>query len=404
MSLNVIILLILIGGYLSNKLFSALRLPGILGMTLWGVGMSFFWRDSFSPVLDELSSFLRSTALIIILLRAGLGIHKKTLQKVGKTALLMSFLPCLFEGFFLTGLFYYFTDFDFLSSGLTGFLLAAVSPAVVVPSMFELREKGYGHQNDVPTVILAGASLDDIFSISIFLVFLNLLRGHTDSAVSAVISIPVSAVLGIVPGVVLGLLLARYFNTHQEKIRATEKTLLLLASSIFLVQIGDWLHTAALLGIMTVGFILLEKAETAAKELAYNLNKMWVFAEIILFVLIGMSVDVRVAINAGPKGLILILSGLAARSAGVWLATAFSTLTAKERIFCMIAYFPKATVQAAMGAVALSFGLPHGQEILAYAVLAILTTAPLGLIGIRVTSRFLLDGRIDSSDACESKT
>ena len=394
MNLNVVILLILVGGYIANKLFTALRLPGILGMTLWGIGMSFFWKDAYPPVLDELSSFLRSTALIIILLRAGLDIHKKTLQKVGKTALLMASLPCLFEGLFLTALFFYCTEFDLLTSGLTGFLLAAVSPAVVVPFMFELKEKGYGRRNDVPTIILAGASLDDIFSISIFLVFLNLLKGETETAAQAVLSIPVSAVLGIVPGILIGVLLARYFNAHHEKIRATEKTLLLLASSIFLLQIGDLLHTAALLGIMTVGFILLEKAESAAKELAYNLNKIWVFAEIILFVLIGMSVDIRVAVNAGPKGLILILSGLAARSAGVWLATAFSALTVKERVFCMIAYIPKATVQAAMGAVALSFGLPHGQEILAYAVLAILITSPLGLIGIRLSSRYLLEQSI----------
>jgi NhaP-type Na+/H+ or K+/H+ antiporter len=391
MSLNLVILLILVGGYISNKLFSALRLPGILGMTLWGIGLSFFYKDAFPPVLDELSSFLRSTALIIILLRAGLDIQKKTLQKVGKTALLMASLPCLFEGLSLTGLFFYFTEFDLLTSGLTGFLLAAVSPAVVVPSMFELKEKGYGRRNDVPTIILAGASLDDIFSISIFLVFLNLLKGESVTAVQAVLSIPVSAILGILPGIFIGLMLARYFNAHHDKIRATEKTLLLLASSIFLLQVGDVLHTAALLGIMTVGFILLEKAEPAAKELAYNLNKMWVFAEIILFVLVGMSVDVRIAIDAGAKGLMLILCGLAARSAGVWLATAFSDLSYKERIFCMVAYIPKATVQAAMGAVALSLGLPHGQEILAYAVLAILITSPLGLLGIRLSGKYLLD-------------
>ncbi len=390
MSLNGVILLILVGGYAAGKLFSALRLPSVLGMTLWGIGISLFFRDAYPPVLDELSSFLRSTALIIILLRAGLGIHKKTLQKVGKTALLMAFVPCLFEGLALTGLFYWLTPFDLLTSGLTGFLLAAVSPAVVVPSMLELKENGLGRQNDVPTIILAGASLDDIFSITIFLVFLNLLRGESVSAAHAVLSIPVSAILGIIPGIVLGLILARYFNAHYEKVRATEKTLLLLASSIFLLQVGDWLHTAALLGVMTVGFILLEKAERAAHELAYNLNKMWVFAEIILFVLVGMAVDVRVAMEAGPKGAALILLGLLARSTGVYLATAFSTLTYKERLFCMIAYTPKATVQAAMGAVALSFGLPHGKEVLAYAVLAILITAPLGLIGIRLFAKHLL--------------
>ena len=391
MSLNLLILLILVGGYAAGKLFSALGLPGVLGMTVWGIGLSVLFQEAFPPVLDELSGFLRSTALIIILLRAGLGIQKKTLQKVGKTALLMAFVPCVLEGLTLMGLFYYFTPFDWLTSGLAGFLLAAVSPAVVVPSMLELKESGHGHKKDVPTLVLAGASLDDVFSITVFLVFLNVQRGESVSPARAVLSIPVSAILGIIPGIAAGLLLARYFNTHHENVRATEKTLLLLGSSFFLLQIGDWLHTAALLGVITVGFVLLEKAETAAHELAYNLNKMWVFAEIILFVLIGMAVDVRVAFEAGPRGAGFILVGLLARSAGVYLATAYSPLSFRERLFCMIAYTPKATVQAAMGAVALSLGLPFGREILAYAVLAILITAPLGLIGIRTSGKYLLE-------------
>lgn len=390
MNLNLMILLILVGGYFAGKVADRLKLPAVLGMTLWGITLSYFFRDHYPPVINDLSSFLRSAALIVILLRAGLGIRRQTLNKVGKTALLMAFIPCTIEGLTLTALFYYFTPFDFLTSGLTGFLLAAVSPAVVVPSMLQMKEQGLGRKNDVPTIVLAGASLDDIFCITVLLAFLNLLKGQDISPAKAILSIPVSGLLGIIPGIILGLILAWYFNRHQEKIRATEKTILLLASSIFLLQIGNWLHTAALLGIMTVGFILLEKAEPAAHELASKLNKIWVLAEIILFVLVGMQVDLTLALDAGPKGILIILSALIARSAAVYLATARSKLSLKERTFCMIAYTPKATVQAAMGPVALSLALPNADLVLAYAVLSIVLTAPLGLIGIRLTGKKLL--------------
>ena len=279
--------------------------------------------------------------------------------------------------------FHFIVGFDYAVAGVCAFLIAAVSPAVVVPSMLDLKERGFGKKNDIPTMILAGGSMDDVFAITIFTIFMGIAGGNDISITKSLLQIPISIFGGIIAGIILGFLLVYYFNRHQDKIRATEKTLLLLGTAILLVQVGDWLHVAALLGVMTTGFILLEKSEKAAQELAYNLNKAWVFAEILLFVLIGMSVDVSVAISGGLKGLLIISLGLVARSIGVLISVAFAPISWKERLFCVFSYLPKATVQAAMGSVPLAAGIAGGEQILAFAVLAIVFTAPLGLLLIR---------------------
>jgi solute carrier family 9B (sodium/hydrogen exchanger), member 1/2 len=401
LQINLIFVIILAGGWLSGRLFSLLRLPAILGMVVFGILCSVFLTSLTPDLLWELAPFLKSFALIVILLRAGLGISKATLKKVGRTALLMSFVPCIVEGAALTVLFHIFFGFAWPVSGLTAFMLAAVSPAVIVPSMLDLKERGRGKKNEVPTIILAGASIDDVFAITIFSVFLGLARGSPDSdaahanagspVLDALVSVPLSIAAGILSGLVLGFLLAMLFKRHHDSIRATEKALILLVAGTLLVQVGDSLHFAALLGIMTAGFVILERQEKAAHELASKLGKIWVFAEILLFVLIGYSLDIHIALEAGLKGLAVIALGLVFRSLGVLAATAFSGLTTKERLFCMIAYLPKATVQAALGGVALSYGIAEGSTILAIAVVAILFTAPLGLLGIRFFSHRLLD-------------
>ena len=391
MTLNVLIVLILIGGWLTGRLFTKIGLPSVLGMIFWGIGIGVFAEGFIPSSLDEISPFLKSLALIIILLRAGLGIRRSTLKKVGKVALLMAFLPCLFEGGALLLLFHFLWNFSWFTAGVTAFLLAAVSPAVVVPSMLDMKDRGLGQEKDVPTIILAGASLDDVFAITLFSIFLGLAGGQSVNAGLALLEIPLSIAGGIIPGIGVGFFLTWFFRKHHERIRATEKSLLLLGTAILLVDIGDWIHTAALLGVMTSGFILLERAEIVAHELAAKLNKAWVFAEIVLFVLIGISVDVRIALQAGLSGLLIITGGLVFRSAGVWLATWGSPLNRKERLFCVVAYLPKATVQAAMGSVPLAAGLAEGELILAMAVLSIIFTAPLGLIGIRRLGPILLD-------------
>jgi NhaP-type Na+/H+ or K+/H+ antiporter len=242
----------------------------------------------------------------------------------------------------------------------------------------------------VPTIILTGASIDDVFAITAFSAFLGLATSNNINILREIASIPLSIVLGIIPGIVIGIILVLYFKKKYKDIRATEKTLLLLAGAMMLVQIGDWLHSAALLGVMTAGFIILEKSEKVAHEISLKLSKIWVFAAIILFVLIGYSVDVRTILNAGLKGLAIIAMGLIFRSVGVIIATSFSKLSLKEKVFCIIAYIPKATVQAALGGVALSIGLKEGHTILALAVLSIIFTAPIGLIGIKLFGHRLL--------------
>lgn len=367
-------------------------------MTIWGIIIALIAGGRLPPVLNELSPFLKSLALIIILLRAGLGISRRTLNKVGLPALLMSFVPCLLEGSTLMVLFHYISGFSWEIAGLTGFLLAAVSPAVVVPSMLNLKEEGYGRKNDVPTIILAGASLDDVMAITLFSIFLKLSQGRSPEILHSLLSVPLSLLGGIIPGILIGFFLVRIFN-HSKQSEETEKALLLLGFSLLLLQVGEIIHTAALLGIMCMGFILLEKSDTVAKDLASKMNKAWVFAEIILFVLIGLSVDVRVAWKAGLSGILIISLGLVMRSLGVWIATMPSNLSKKERVFCMLAYIPKATVQAAMGSVPLAAGVLHGDLILAYAVLSILYTAPLGLFAIRFWGRKLLNTDPESAGA-----
>ncbi len=389
LSLNILFIIILGGGWLFSRLFAKIQLPAVLGMVVFGITCSIYLKPITSPLLWELAPFLKSFALIVILLRAGLGISKKTLKKVGLTAFLMAFLPCLLEGLGLLFLFKVFFGFSWPVAGLTGFMLAAVSPAVVVPSMLNLKAKG--HQ-EVPTIVLAGASVDDVLAITIFSLFLGLARAQSVSVVSSLFSLPVSVFVGLGAGLFMGLLLARFFKKNHHTIRATEKALLVLVFAALLVQVGDTFHFAALLGIMTAGFVLLEKNEKVAHELANKFSKIWIFAEIVLFVLIGYSLDISVAINAGLKGLLVLALGLVIRSLAVLLATAFSGLNFKERLFCVIAYLPKATVQAALGGVALSVGLPEGQTILALAVLAIIFTAPLGLLGINFFGARLLKG------------
>lgn len=391
---NILIVVLLLGGWIGGKLFSKIKLPAILGMMIFGIAVGEFVRDIAPDVFWELAPLLRSTALIIILLRAGLGIKRAALAKSGITAVMLAFIPCTLEGFALTGIFYYFWGFDFFTAGLTGFMVSAVSPAVVVPSMLNLMEQGYGKAREVPTTILAGASVDDVIAITLFTVFLNLASGsHTTEDIHIgriLISIPLSIIGAIAIGVIIGFLLTAYFRKYFKHIRATEKFMILLAVSVMFVEIGTSLHLAALLGIMTIGLVLVEKADHIANELAKKLSKAWVIAEIILFVLIGVLVNIQVAMSVGLMGVATIFAGLIARSIGVVISMTGSAFNRNERLFCIIAYIPKATVQAALGSVPLALGLAHGQTILSLAVLAILITAPMGLLSIRLLGPRLL--------------
>ncbi len=400
-NLNVIFVTILLGGWLGGRIAARLKLPAILGMMAVGVGVGFALRDAAPDAFWEMAPLLRSTALIIILLRAGLGIRRAALARSGTTAALLSFLPCVLEGAILTAALHLLWGFPLFEAGTGAFMLAAVSPAVVVPSMLMLMEKGYGKAAEIPTTILAGASVDDVFAITAFTVFLNLASGPVggdDTVARTVLLLPVGIAGGVGLGALVGFALAAWLTRHFDRIRATEKFLLVLVISIMVVHIGEYLHLAALLATMTIGFILLERAEHVAHELAGKLAKAWVFAEIILFVLIGAAADPLHALSVGLAGVATIVAGLAARSVGVMIAVAFSGFSWKERLFCVIAYLPKATVQAALGSVPLAAGLANGESLLSLAVLAILFTAPLGLVGIRLLGPRLLNMDLPPDD------
>ncbi len=401
-----IALIILVALFL-NYLFTKIRLPGILGMVATGLilGPSAFNLIN-REVIDLLKEF-KTAALIVILIRAGLGINQKTVKKVGVPAIRMSFIPGIIEGATVLFLSHFLLGFSYIEGGILGFTIAAVSPAVVVPQMLELKETGYGKAKEIPTLILAGASLDDVFAITIFGVFTGLASGSAINIYHLVISVPLGILLGAAIGVGIGFALIWYFKRFH--IRDTKKVIFFMIIAILFFELTELptvkniIPIAGLLGIMAIGFVILEKYPKLAVRLAVKFGKVWVLAEILLFVYIGSAVDVQ-AINKSVVGcaLLILLLGLIARSIGVWISLLGSGLILKEKLFCMIAYLPKATVQAAIGAVPLSMFYAGkmtsmtentGQVILAIAVLSIITTAPLGAIGIKLSAPKLLQNQ-----------
>lgn len=380
---------------IANAIMEKLKLPGLVGMLIVGMVLGPHALNQIHPMVIEVSSELTSFALIVILLRAGLGLRRSELNKVGKSAFKMSIIPGVIEGTTILLVAHLLLNFSILEAGILGFIIAAVSPAVVVPQMLELKEKGWGKNKEVPTLVLAGASLDDVFAITIYSVFLSLYKDTSTNILMMVFKVPISIALGIFVGggLAIGLIIV-FKRVH---IRDTKKILILLATSIVFRHYeevfagNELIGLNALLGIMTIGFVLLEYLPKVANRLSVKMNKVWVFAEIILFVLIGAKVDFTVALDTGAIGFVIIAVGLLARSFGVFTALLGSDLNAKERLFCVFSYLPKATVQAAIGAVPLEMGVAHGEEILAIAVLSILITAPIGAVAIRKSAPKLLE-------------
>lgn len=376
--------IVLLVGMIAGAAFTKMKLPGLLGMLLTGILLGPYVLNILDPTLLEASADFRKIALIIILLRAGLGISKETLHKVGKPALFMSFLPGVLEGLTIAYVTTVLLDWPFVVGGILGFILAAVSPAVVVPKMIQYAQERRGEKKGIPTLILASASVDDVFAITLFSAFLGMYSGaHVNIGVQLA-KVPVAILLGIALGLILGVALLYFFKRFP--MRDTKKALYLLGVAIVITIIEGLLKNkieiAGLLGVMAIGFIILEKDANLGKRLADKYGKIWLFAELLLFVLVGAEVNIHVALDSGLQGLIIVSIGLLARSVGVFFSTMGSGFTFKERLFCMIAYTPKATVQAAIGGVPLALGLPQGEVILAVAVLSILITAPLGAIAI----------------------
>lgn len=375
-------------GFLCKKI----HLPSLVGMIATGILLGPFVLNIIDSRVLSISAELRRIALIIILMRAGLSLDVSGLKKVGRSAVLMCFVPAILEitGFIIAAP--HFLGLSILEAGIMGSVLAAVSPAVIVPRMIKLTEEGYGTKKQIPQMILAGASVDDVFVIVVFSTFIGIAQGHGIDAVQ-IAKIPLSIGSGIVIGILTGLSLGTIFKKFH--IRDSAKVLVLLSVAFILdyleTTFGKTIPFSSLIAIMTMGIGMQKNRKEVTVRLSAKFNKLWICAEIVLFVLVGACVDISCARTAGPSALIVILIVLLFRTAGVLLCVAGTDLKLKEKIFCVIAYIPKATVQAAIGGIPLSLGLSCGNLVLSVAVISIITTAPLGALGMELTYRKFLE-------------
>lgn len=378
--------LVFLGGLLAGEVFRRLRLPPLLGMLLVGIAFGPYALGLLDDSLLAISADLRKVALIIILTRAGLSLDIGDLRKVGRSAVLLCFVPATFEIVGTVILAPRLLGVSVLEAAIIGSVIAAVSPAVVVPRMLRLMDEEYGAKQGIPQMILAGASVDDVYVIVLFSSFTSLASGGTLSPLDFV-RIPTSLVLGIAAGVLCGLALAWWFS--HVHMRDSIKVVVFLALSFVLVTIEDHctgiIGFSGLLAVMSMGIMLGQRIPVVAKRLSAKYDRLWVGAELLLFVLVGAMVNVAYVAYAGVAAILLILGAMVFRMAGVFASVVGTKLNGKERAFCMLAYTPKATVQAAIGGVPLAMGLACGETVLTVAVLAILITAPFGAIAIDCT-------------------
>ena len=387
--------LIFLSGIVLGSIFNHLKLPQLLGMLLTGIILGPYLLNLLDPKILSISTDLRQIALIIILTRAGLNLDINDLKKVGRPAVLMCFVPATFE---ILGMIIFapkFLELGLLDSAILGTVIAAVSPAVVVPKMLKLMEDGYGTEEGIPQLIMAGASVDDVFVIVLFTSFIGLASNGTFSALN-LIKIPTSIFFGISVGFLCAILLIYFFK--KVHIRDSMKVIIILNISFLLVtfehSLTGIIGFSGLLAIMSMGTGIQEKNSILAKRLSSKYSKLWIAAEVILFVLVGATVNIKYALGASVPAILLIMTVIVFRMAGVFLCLLGTSLLYKERLFCMIAYCPKATVQAAIGSIPLSMGLSSGNIILTVAVLSILITAPLGAFAIDFSYKKLLNRKL----------
>jgi NhaP-type Na+/H+ or K+/H+ antiporter len=383
-------MMVLCGMILSGTM-QKLKLPGLVGMLLTGIVLGPYALNLIAPELLNVSADLRQIALIVILTRAGLALDIKDLKKVGRPAILMCFIPASFEIAATTIFAPMFFPISHLEAAIMGTVLGAVSPAVIVPKMLKLMEHGYGRDKSIPQLIMAGASVDDIYVIVLFTSFMGMYEGSSFDAIS-LIKIPVAIMTGLLVGILLGLVLVKLFQ--KVHMRDTAKILILLSTAFLLVSLETAIKTyvpmSGLLAVMALGGTILKQYDILAKRLSGKFSKIWVAAELMLFILVGATVDISYAATAGFAAVALIFIALLIRVCGVFFCLVKTPITAKERLFCAIAYLPKATVQAAIGGLPLAAGVAAGNTILTVAVLAILITAPIGAIGVDATYKRLL--------------
>lgn len=388
LSISLILILGMFMGWICQKI----KLPSLLGMLITGIVLGPYVLNLLDDSILGISAELRKIALIIILTRAGLGLDLSGLKKIGRPAVLMCFVPASFELIGMILLAPKLMGLTVLEAAIMGAVLAAVSPAVVVPRMVKLMDEGYGVNEGIPQLILAGASVDDVYVIVLFSTFVGMMQGEGASILKFV-NIPISIFLGIAIGLLIGVLLAYFFK--KMHIRDTSKVLIILSISFLLVVMEDKLSTpitfSALIAIMFIGIGLQKKRETVAKRLSVKYGKLWVAAEVFLFVLVGATVNIGYLGKVGVKALIVIIDALVFRMFGVFVCLLGTSLKRKERLFTMLAYTPKATVQAAIGGIPLALGFTCGDLVLTVAVLAIVLTAPLGAFAIDLSYKKLLN-------------
>ena len=383
--------LIFLSGIILGSIFNRLKLPQLIGMLLTGIILGPYLLNLLDPKILSISADLRQIALIIILTRAGLNLDINDLKKVGRPAVLMCFVPATFE---ILGMIIFapkFLGLGLLDSAILGTVIAAVSPAVVVPKMLKLMEEGYGTDRSIPQLIMAGASVDDVFVIVLFTSFIGLASTGSFSILN-LIKIPTSILFGISIGFLCAILLIYLFK--KIHIRDSLKVIIILNISFLLVtfehSLTGIIGFSGLLAIMSIGTGIQAKNTILSKRLSVKYSKLWIAAEVMLFVLVGATVNIKYALSASIPAILLIITVLIFRMIGVFLCLVGTSLSYRERLFCMIAYSPKATVQAAIGSIPLSMGLPSGNIILTVAVLSILITAPLGAFAIDISYKKLL--------------
>ena len=384
--------LILILGFIIGWLLSKIKIPGLVGMIIVGLLIGPYCLGLIDEKILSISTELRQVALVIILTRSGLNLDIDSLRKIGRPAILMSFIPATLEIIGVALISQLLLEITIFESILLGTVLAAVSPAVVSPRMIKLIEERFGENHQVPKLILSGSSVDDIYVIVLFYTFLGLVGNNTFDFVS-ITMIPVTIILGVLLGIIVGLILSYILKKTNFK---TAINILIIISSSFLMiglenMLKDYISISSLLGIMVTGIVLLFRNKEKAKQLSDGYNNLWIFFEIILFVLVGATVDFSYAINNGLIAILILIIGLLFRTLGVLLCLIKTKLTFKERMFTILAYIPKATVQASIGGIALSLGLSCGSIILTVSVISILITAPIGAILIDNLSSKLLD-------------
>ena len=391
--------IIFLVGLSSAAIFERIGLPRIIGMLGIGIAVSPYVLDLIDPSVLGISSELRQIALIIILVKAGLSLNLSDLKKVGRPAVLLSFLPacCEIVGYVLMAPL--LLGVNHIEAAVMGAVLSAVSPAVVVPRMVKFIEDKVGTEKSIPQMILAGASCDDIFVIVLFSTFVTMAQGGSAKATDF-LNIPISIALGVLLGAGVGLLIFFLFEKSyqlEHKIRNSTKVIVMLGTAFMLMSVESiakpYIAVSGLLAVVAMACVIKQKTDKSVSvRLSEKFGKLWIGAEVVLFVLVGAAVDVRYTLTAGASALAMIFIALAFRAVGVCICLIGTELNEKERLFCVIAYLPKATVQAAIGSVPLSLGLPCGKIVLSVAVLAILITAPLGAIGIDRTHKALIGG------------